>query len=143
MGKFSSSVVFFECDSHLDYVARLFAEQMQKEGFDINAQKTAKEKWEISIKKGGMFKSVLGMSTALKVQIHSISPNVLVKTNIGIFAKQAIPSAITMFVLWPVILAQIWGMVKQAKLDNHVVDVLHKYFSEAVGTAVNRKNLDD
>ena len=116
--------------------------------FLINVKPKAyiKIKWYTtmnSLKKMGGLKSVLGMSTALKVQIHSISPNVFVKTNIGIFAKQAIPSTITMFVLWPVILAQIWGMVKQAKLDNHVVDVLHKYFSEAVGTAVNRKNLDD
>ena len=142
MGKFSSSKIFYNCDHYIDNVAKQFSEQMQQEGFDINAQKVSDGKWDISIKKGGMFKAILGMKSALKIEIHSASPNVFVKTSVGIFAQRAIPTAITMLVLWPVLLAQIWGMIKQAKLDTHVMDVLQKDFSSAMGQVVNIQDVD-
>lgn len=142
MGKFSSSKIFYNCDHYIDNVAKQFSEQMQQEGFDINAQKVSDGKWDISIKKGGMFKAILGMKSALKIEIHSASPNVFVKTSVGIFAQQAIPTAITMLALWPVLLAQIWGMIKQAKLDTHVMDVLQKDFSSAMGQVVNIQDVD-
>lgn len=142
MGKFSSSKIFYNCERHIDSVAKQFSEQMQQEGYDINSQKISDGKWDISIKKGGMFKAVLGMKSALKIEIHSASPNVLVKTSIGIFAQQAIPTVITMFVLWPVLLSQIWGMIKQAKLDTYVMDVLQKDFSSAMGQIVYTQDID-
>lgn len=142
MGKFSSSKIFYNCDRYIDNVAKQFSEQMQQEGFDINAQKVSDGKWDISIKKGGMFKAILGMKSALKIEIHSTSPNVLVKTRVGIFAQQAVPTVITMLVLWPVLLAQIWGMIKQAKLDTHVMEVLQQDFSTAMGQTVYTQDVD-
>lgn len=83
--------------------------------------------------------SLLRNRHALKIEIHSASPNVLVKTGVGIFAQQAVPTVITMLVLWPVLLAQIWGMIKQAKLDTHVMEVLQQDFSTAMGQTVYLK----
>lgn len=142
MGKFSSSKIFYNCDRYIDNVAKQFSEQMQQEGFDINAKKVSDGKWDISIKKGGMFKAILGMKSALKIKIHSASPNVLVKTGVGIFAQQAVPTMITMLILWPVLLAQIWGMIKQAKLDTHVMEILLKNFSTAMGQTVHTQDVD-
>lgn len=141
MGKFSSSKIFCNCDCYIDNVVKQFSEQMQQEGFDINAQKVSDGKWDISIKKGGMFKAILGMKSALKIEIHSASPNVLVKTGVGIFAQQAVPTVITMLVR-PVLLAQIWGMIKQAKLDTHVMEVLQQDFSTAMGQIVYTQDVD-
>lgn len=142
MGKFSSSRIFYNCDRYIDNVAKQFSEQMQQEGFDINAKKLSDGKWDISIKKGGMFKAILGMKSALKIEIHSASPNVLVKTGVGIFAQQAVPTVITMLVLWPVLLAQIWGVIKQAKLDTHVMEVLQQDFSTVAGQSVYIQEVD-
>lgn len=142
MGKFSSSRIFYNCDRYIDNVAKQFSEQMQQEGFDINAKKLSDGKWDISIKKGGMFKAILGMKSALKIEIHSASPNVLVKTGVGIFAQQAVPTVITMLVLWPVLLAQIWGVIKQAKLDTHVMEVLQQDFSTVAGQTVYIQEVD-
>ena len=142
MGKFSSSKIFYNCDRYIDNVAKQFSEQMQQEGFDINAQKVSDGKWDISIKKGGMFKAILGMKSALKIEIHSASPNVLVKTGVGIFAQQAVPTVITMLVLWPVLLSQIWGVIKQAKLDTHVMEVLQQDFSTVAGQTVYIQEVD-
>ena len=142
MGKFSSSKIFYNCDCYIDNVAKQFSEQMQQEGFDINAKKLSDGKWDISIKKGGMFKAILGMKSALKIEIHSASPNVLVKTGVGIFAQQAVPTVITMLVLWPVLLAQIWGVIKQAKLDTHVMEVLQQDFSTVAGQTVYIQEVD-
>lgn len=59
MGKFSSSKIFYNCDHYIDNVAKQFSEQMQQEGFDINAQKVSDGKWDISIKKGACSKLFL------------------------------------------------------------------------------------
>lgn len=142
MGKFSSSKIFYNCYRCIDDVAKKFSEQMQQEGYDVNMQKTAGGKWNISIKKGGMFKAVLGMKTALKVQIYATSPNVYVRTSVGMFAQQAIPTIITMLYLWPVLLSQIWGIVKQAKLDTQVMNLLQQDFSLAMGQTVYTKDVD-
>ena len=37
---------------------------------------------------------------------------------IGIFGQQLIPTVIMLFVAWPVVLTQVWGIVKQANLDD-------------------------
>ena len=42
-------------------------------------------------------------------------------TGIGIFGQQVIPTIITMFIFWPVILSQLWGIVKQSQLDDRVM----------------------
>jgi membrane protease subunit (stomatin/prohibitin family) len=46
-----------------------------------------------------------------------------IEAGIGIFGQQAIPTLITMFVAWPVIITQTWGMVHTAILDDKVIQV--------------------
>jgi len=46
-----------------------------------------------------------------------------VDAGVGIFGQQAIPTAITLLVFWPVIIAQVWNMAKEADLDDEALDV--------------------
>jgi hypothetical protein len=41
----------------------------------------------------------------------------------GIFGQQAIPTAITLLVFWPVIIAQVWNMAQEANLDEEALGV--------------------
>ena len=45
----------------------------------------------------------------------------LFDANVGIYGQQAIPTVITMFFFWPVLLTQIWGLVEQSKLDDRAL----------------------
>ena len=42
---------------------------------------------------------------------------------IGIFGQQVIPTLVMIFVAWPVLLTQIWGLVQQSKLDDKALAI--------------------
>lgn len=82
--------------------------------------------YDISITKGGVFKAVLGMKTALKVSIAPQGNNIYFDAGVGIWGQQAIPTIISMLFFWPVLITQIWGMIEQAKLDDKVLDIANE-----------------
>lgn len=84
-----------------------------------------------SITKGGIFKSVLGMKTALNVELTQMHGGISVSAKVGMFGQQVIPTMITLFVAWPVILTQIGGMVEQSKLDEKVIGILEEEIRRA------------
>jgi len=92
----------------------------------------------ISLTKGGIFKSVLGLKTSLNIDVKKVSGGVSVDAKVGIFGQQLIPSLIMWFVAWPVILTQITGLVQQAKLDNEAIDVIE----EAIRNIENGKSFN-
>lgn len=80
----------------------------------------------ISLNKGGVFKSVLGMKTSLNVEIRTVSGGYSADAGVGIFGQQAIPAAITLFIAWPVLITQISGLIRQAKLDDEALDIVER-----------------
>jgi uncharacterized membrane protein YqaE (UPF0057 family) len=93
------------------------------------------------VKKGNLFKAVLGLQTALKVKISNIAPHVCVTTNVGIFGQQAIPTILTVCVWWPFVITQIWGLIKQHKLDQYIMDRVLDIFTSLSGRTVTTKIL--
>jgi hypothetical protein len=95
-----------------------------------------KEGLMVSITRGGFFRTVLGQKTALNVSIWSTADSTNVDADVGLFKSQGIPTLITVFIFWPVILGQIWGLVRESKIDDEAVAVaessIRAYSSEAV-----------
>lgn len=79
-----------------------------------------------SFSKGGNFQAVAGLKTALRLKVWRAGDRIRAKTSVGLFELQALPTAITFLIAWPVALAQIWGLVKQAKLDEEVLQAFEK-----------------
>jgi hypothetical protein len=92
-------------------------------GFQVSVQPSTGGSF-ISLSKGGVFKAVLGMKSALNITLARVSGGVTVNASVGIFGQQLLPSLISMFVAWPVLIPQIMGMVKQSKLDDEAVRVI-------------------
>src|ERR687897_28723 len=65
----------------------------------------------------------VGMKTALNIRIEPVANGTTVEAGVGIFGQQAIPTAITLLVFWPVIIAQVWNMAQEAKLDEEALRV--------------------
>lgn len=124
MGVFNSARFFPMTVTDLSGVAGDVEAHFRGQGFDVNRQATLGGGWQIDVSKGGMFKAVLGMRTAMKIEIESASGGTQAKAGIGIWGQQAIPTAITLFVFWPVMITQIWGMVVSSKLDEEAMDVI-------------------
>ena len=83
----------------------------------------AAEQFEVQISKGGLFKAVLGLKSALKVSLIPKDNAIAFEAGIGIFGQQAIPTIISMLFFWPVLITQIWGIVQQSKLDDKALEI--------------------
>jgi hypothetical protein len=80
--------------------------------------------WDISITKGGMFKAVAGLKTALKIELKAFDNGTSVKAGIGVFGRRAAPALVVGLIYWPALIGQVWGLVRQAGLDNEAIGVV-------------------
>lgn len=142
MGIFKSTKLFCNVAAHTDTVATSLISSMRYEGYEVNGVKLPSGDWDISIKKGDLFKAVLGLQTALKITISPAAPHVYVKAGVGIFGQQAIPTILTVCVWWPFAILQIWGIIKQSNLDKLVMDKIQDEFDRLTGYSVVSKVID-
>lgn len=142
MGLFKSIKLFCNVAAHVDAVANSLMSSMRYDGYEVDGIKLPSGDWDISIKKGDLFKAVLGLQTALKIRISLAAPHVYVKAGVGIFGQQIIPTVLTVCVWWPFAIPQIWGMIQQNKLDKLVMDKVQNEFNRLTGHSVVSKNID-
>jgi len=116
----------------LSGVVSTFQMYFQGKGYTVEATESSYG-FFVSLTKGGMFKSVLGMKTSLNIEIKKINGGVSMDAKVGILGQQAIPTLVIMFVAWPVLLTQITGLVQQAKLDNEALDLIEKTINSIEG----------
>lgn len=127
MGVFKSEQTFQASSSLIPVVVSELCDALKREDFEVQSELLTSGGAFISITKGNMFEAVLGLKTALKITITPISPgSFAAEAGVGIFGQQAIPTALTMLVAWPVMIPQIWGLVKQSKLDEHVLELIQQ-----------------
>lgn len=123
MAIFSKREILLGDAKLIPQIAQAVEEGFRIDGFEVVSTPLISGGYDISITKGNIFKAVLGMKTALKVTLMPNSTGILFDANVGIFGQQAIPTVISMFFLWPVLITQIWGMVEQSKLDDKALTI--------------------
>lgn len=138
---FNSSRLFYNVATYTDTVATNVMAKLHYEGYEVDGIKLPSGDWDISIKKGNLFKAVLGMQSALKIRISNTSPHACAKASVGIFGQQAIPTVLTVCVWWPFAITQIWGLIKQYKLDETVLDTIYNEYCRVSGRAISYKLL--
>ena len=121
---FSSSKIFWASADYIPVVVEDLCETLKVEGYEVVSQKLVSGDEEISISKGGFFRSISGMKTALKITLTGLGDRFRVDCKVGIFGQQAVPTIISMLFCWPVMITQIWGLVRQSKLDDHILDLV-------------------
>jgi len=109
--------------------------EFQRDGYEVNVERLYGGGQDISITKGGIFKAVLGLKTALKVSLQPRGNSVLFEANVGIFGQQVIPTMIMLFVTWPVLITQIWGLVQQSKMDDRALNAALSVVNSQPSTA--------
>ena len=123
---FSSKRVFMADSSLIPEVAEELSLQFKSEGYNVKQENLISGGVDISITKGGIFKAIAGMKTALKITIKPDGSHIIAEAGVGIFGQQAIPTIISMLFFWPVLLTQTWGLVQQSKLDDHAMALIEK-----------------
>jgi hypothetical protein len=123
MGTFNSSktVPYFVED--LAPVAQEVMRHFEQQDFEVIETNIPAGGVQVSIRRGGTFKAIIGLKTALNIKIEPVANGTTVEAGVGIFGQQAVPTAITLLVFWPVIIAQVWNMAQEANLDEEALRV--------------------
>ncbi len=126
MGAFKSKKIIYGDPSRIPYIAEEIRKSFMSEGFEVRIVDPNREN-EIYITKGGLFKAALGLRSALKVVMKpNREGNIDFEAGISIVKQQLIPTLLTVCVFSPVVIAQIWGMIKQSKLDEKAIEIAER-----------------
>jgi hypothetical protein len=123
MGTFNSSKTLPYVVEDLAPVAQDVMHHFEDQDYEVTETNIATGGVQVSIRRGGTFKAIIGMKTALNIKIEPQANGTRVEAGVGIFGQQAIPTAITLLVFWPVVIAQVWNMAQEANLDDEALDV--------------------
>ena len=123
MGTFSSSRTVPYVVEDLSPVAQDVMRHFEQQDFEVTAADIPTGGLQVSIRRGGTFKAIIGLKSALNIKIEPAANGTRVQAGVGIFGQQAIPTAITLLVFWPVVVAQVWNMAQEAKLDEEALGI--------------------
>jgi acyl carrier protein phosphodiesterase len=139
MGTFNSTKTFPYFVEDVAPVAQDVMDHFEEQDFEVTETNLPMGGAQVSIRKGGTFKAIIGMKTALNIKIEPVANGTTVDAGVGIFGQQAIPTAITLLVFWPVLIAQVWNMAHESNLDDEALRVaeesLKAHSSEAPSEA--------
>lgn len=142
MATFNTKKILYGSSTLIPAIANRIQEEFRKDGYEVTMDALSSGGYDISITKGGVFKAVLGMKTALKVTLLPQDNTINFEAGVGIWGQQAIPTIISMLFFWPVLITQIWGMVEQSKLDDKALKIAQDVIdtNSHVGTATAGAN---
>ncbi len=123
MGAFNTKAILNGNPSLIPNIADHICQEFAADGYEINRENLVSGGVDISVTKGGVFKAILGMKTALKITLVPENNAISFEAGVGIFGQQALPTVISMFFFWPVIITQIWGLVQQSDLDDKALAI--------------------
>ena len=130
MGTFSTKKCISSSPALIPAIAKRIEEEFRKDGYEVAMDALSSGGYDISLTKGGLFKAVLGLKSALKVTLIPAGNTIQFEAGVGIFGQQAVPTVISMLYFWPVLITQIGGMVEQAKLDDKALEIAMKVVEE-------------
>src|ERR671910_1277184 len=123
MGAFSSSRTVPHVVEDLSAVAQDVMRHFESQDYEVAETNLPAGGVQVSIRRGGTFKAIIGMKTALNIKIEPVEGGTQVDAGVGIFGQQAIPTMITALVFWPVIISQVWNIAQEYKLDEEALGV--------------------
>ncbi|MEV6630359.1 hypothetical protein AB0M54_06360 [Actinoplanes sp. NPDC051470] len=135
MGVFKSERRFWTDVTDLRPVVDRTAEHFRGKGYTVASAETGAGAWDVDITRTGVFRTVSGMRTALKVRLEPEPGSVLARAGVGILGQQALPTVVSMLIFWPILVTQIWGAIRSAKVDDEALAVIEKALSGAPAPA--------
>ena len=79
----------------------------------------------LQIKKGGGFKTAIGLSTALNVNIEQTEDCFSVSFSNGKWVNKAAAAGVSLFILWPLLITSAVGAYRQAELPGKITTYIN------------------
>lgn len=133
MGAFNTKTILNGNPALIPAIADRICQVFAADGYEINRDNLMSGGVDISVTKGGVFKAIVGMKTALKITLIPQNNCISFEAGVGIFGQQALPTIISMLFFWPVLLTQIWGLIQQSDLDDKALAAAQAVISENAG----------
>lgn len=133
MGAFNTKTILNGNPFLISAIADRICQIFTVDGYEINRDNLMSGGIDISVTKGGTFKAILGMKTALKITLVPQNNSISFEAGVGIFGQQALPTVISMLFFWPVLLTQIWGLIQQSNLDDKALAAAQAVINENGG----------
>lgn len=141
MGAFNTKTILNGNPSLIPAIADRICQVFTLDGYEINRENLMSGGVDISVTKGGMFKAIVGMKTALKITLVPQDNSISFEAGVGIFGQQALPTVISMLFFWPVLITQIWGLVQQSNLDDKALAAAQAVINENAGNTYANYNI--
>lgn len=120
MGAFKSEKMLYGDPKYISDIGNAICESFKRDSFDVVIVELVSGGVIISLSKGNMLKSLIGMTSALEVKIVPKDGNIFIKAAV---AQQVVLAIITALIFLPLIIPQILGMVRHSKLGNKAVEI--------------------
>lgn len=130
MGAFNTKTILNGNPALIPAIADRICQTFSADGYEINRDNLISGGVDISVTKGGVFKAIVGMKTALKITLIPQNNSISFEAGVGIFGQQALPTVISMLFFWPVLLTQIWGLIQQSDLDDKALSAAQAVIRE-------------
>lgn len=123
MGPFKGKKVIYGSPYRIPYIAEEIRKSFTADKYEVRIVSLSSGN-EIYITKGGMFKAALGLRSAMKVTMKPSRDGYIdFEASISIVKQHLMPTLITECMLSPVVIAQIWSIIKQSRLDEKALEV--------------------
>ena len=127
MGVFKTSKLLYGNSELIPHISSILAQEFKADGYEVKVMDLPSGGKDVSITRGGLFKAIIGMKTALKITLVPDDGKIQFDAGVGIFGLQAVPTAISIFFTWPpILMTQMWGSIKQSKLDDRALDIAER-----------------
>src|SRR3954453_20849069 len=107
MGTFNSSKTFPFFVEDVAPVAQDVMRHFEDQDFEVTETNLPMGGGEVSIRKGGTFKAIIGMKTALNIKIEPVANGTTVDAGVGSLGRPSIPTWRALLVFSALIIAQV------------------------------------
>lgn len=130
MGRFESSTLFNAPQEFIPVACRKIKSEFEADGFDYAVKTESFNKTVVLVTKGNLVKQAIGLKQGLEITFKPECGMVSVNARGTVIKDQAIATILSMLVAWPVVIAQIIGLVNQSKLDEMAIETVTSAMAE-------------
>ena len=113
-------------------VAASVQSELISQGYEVSRNDLANGDVFLSITKNGIFRVVSGFKTAINLSLKpTVGSQFEATSKFGFWDTQGIPTAITLLVFWPLVIAQTMGYRAQQQLNNKIITLVRKSLDKA------------
>lgn len=130
MGRFESSTIINAPQEFIPVACRKIRTIFEAEGFEYSIKTESFNKTVVLITKGNLVKQAVGLKQGLEISFVPENGKISIAAKGTVIKDQAIATALSLLVVWPVLIAQIVGLINQSKLDERVIETVNSALIE-------------